>query len=118
MNRMWNMKRLLAAILTLALLAGALPVQALAEQPEAPQAEAPQVEASQTLTDTMSDLTEPLTAGQDVKLVTYHEVVFALPAGEGEEEAEVTQMEESTLVPDGTLRRDGFDWADGPFPWQ
>lgn len=22
------------------------------------------------------------------------------------------------LVPDGTLRRDGFDWADGPFPWQ
>jgi len=22
------------------------------------------------------------------------------------------------LVPDGTLRRDCFDWADGPFPWQ
>ena len=22
------------------------------------------------------------------------------------------------LVPDGTLRRDGFDWTDGPFPWQ
>lgn len=22
------------------------------------------------------------------------------------------------LVPDGTLRRDGFDWADEPFPWQ
>jgi len=22
------------------------------------------------------------------------------------------------LVPDGTLRRDDFDWTDEPFPWQ
>lgn len=37
----------------------------------------------------------------------------------GRDEARRTYEEYvRALVPDGTLRRDGFDWADGPFPWQ
>lgn len=28
------------------------------------------------------------------------------------------EQQVTALTPDGLLRRDDFDWADGPFPWQ
>ena len=95
-------KRLLAMLLTLALLIGALPASALAEDAGGDAAAQPAEAPSQTLTDSLDAVTDSMSEGGNVRRVVYHEVTFELPAGDTERDALATQMQESTLVPDGT----------------